>query len=71
MFALCSYQTEIKLIPYHDKYKPNCCIFNYNTTSIHFKRQYCLLVLTSVVFIMKEIKVSHKWLQSTERRQSK
>ena len=43
MFALCSYQTKIELIPYYGKCKSSSCVFTCNTTSIHFKRQYCLL----------------------------
>ena len=43
MFALCSYQTKIKHIPSDDKCKPSSCVFTCNTTSVHLKRQYCLL----------------------------
>ena len=51
MFALCSYQTKIKLIPYHDKCKSSSCVFTCNTTQMHFKRQYWLLFLMPFVFI--------------------
>ena len=43
MFALCGYQTKIKHIPSDDKCKPSSCVFTCNTTSVHLKRQYCLL----------------------------
>ena len=43
IFALCSYQTKIKHIPSDVKCKPSSCVFTCNTTSVHLKRQYCLL----------------------------
>ena len=49
MFALCSYQAKIKLIPYHDKCKSILlqCISKDNTA--------CLFFLTSSVFIVSPI----------------
>ena len=41
MFASCCCSSKIKLVSYHDK--SSSCIFTCNTTSVHFKRQYCFL----------------------------
>lgn len=52
MFTSCNYKTKIELVQHHDNYKSSTCVFACNTTSIHFKSQYCFLFFFFTFCIM-------------------